>query len=424
MRPGWSRAIAAGAAGLLILAAGLAFSLRTHLPLRPRDEPLAPLATPPGITLQVAVKSGRDPFGAPPTIVFADAAGRTLYTHEDGPGGAGCDAACARSWRAAQAPPSAGPAGAWDITAAEGREWRYRQRLVYRFAGDLHPGDIKGDGADGVWHAAVFDPAAEAPLPLGIGLRDLPNAGGAALVDDRKMTLYAASSQAVGETSRWKPFRAPDMAASSGDFTVIARHDGIRQWAFRGQPLYRYVGDVRPDDANGAGLDPGVAVALWLRYFMPAEIVVRHAPGLGDILARRDGFALYARDRFIDADGHDFRTDHGAPAVGRALGTAACDVECTKAWHPMAAPPAAISSGYWDVLVREDGTRQWAYKGYALYTFAGDARPGEVNGNESYALMPLGQSDSLSLAVPIGGGGGPPRPGAGIGALFWRVAIP
>ena len=34
---------------------------------------------------------------------------------------------------------------------------------------------------------------------------------------------------------------------------------------------------------------------------------------------------------------------------------------------------------------RPDGARQWVYKGFALYTYAGD-KPGDINGNEIYDL--------------------------------------
>jgi len=39
----------------------------------------------------------------------------------------------------------------------------------------------------------------------------------------------------------------------SGDFSLITREDGARQWAFKGRPLYRWVDDKKPGDAKADG---------------------------------------------------------------------------------------------------------------------------------------------------------------------------
>ncbi len=421
--------------GLLVFAAAAAAGFLLFRPRPASEEALvAPAATPLGITLHGTRKGLRaEAFGTPVTILFADADGKTLYSFDkDGPDSPTCAGDCAKSWPPAAVPSNAAAEGDWSVIARlDGlRQWALRGRPFYTFSGDAGSGDSKGDGADGAWHAAQFQPAKDVILPLGIGLRELPNGGGQAFVDDRNLTLYARGSAGCAATagceSHWKPAPAPEIANRIGDFSVTGGEDGIRQWAYKGRPLYTFDGDLAPDDANGAGADPHFQVALYVRYFMPAEVSVRHAPGLGDILQTAAGMTLYARDRFIDADGHNFRTDHGAEVTGRALGTASCDVECTKTWHPLAAPAGALASGYWDIYVRADGTRQWAYKGYALYTYGGDRKPGEVNGNESYALMPIGQDDQFptALAAASAGGTGAPRAGIGVGAMFWRAAIP
>ena len=38
-------------------------------------------------------------------------------------------------------------------------------------------------------------------------------------------------------------------------------------------------------------------------------------------------------------------------------------------------------SGNWSVITRDDGTKQWAYKGKPLYTWAKDTKPGDVTGD-------------------------------------------
>ena len=42
-------------------------------------------------------------------------------------------------------------------------------------------------------------------------------------------------------------------AAALGDYTIITRADGARQWAFKGMPLYYFAKDAKPGDKNGDG---------------------------------------------------------------------------------------------------------------------------------------------------------------------------
>lgn len=65
-------------------------------------------------------------------------------------------------------------------------------------------------------------------------------------------------------------------------------------------------------------------------------------------------------------------------------GKSACNRGCDGAWTPVYAPPDSVSKGLWSVIVRDDGSRQWAYKGRPVYTLyhddpaapAGDGREG------------------------------------------------
>jgi predicted lipoprotein with Yx(FWY)xxD motif len=65
-----------------------------------------------------------------------------------------------------------------------------------------------------------------------------------------------------------------------------------------------------------------------------------------------------------------------------AAGKSNCNGGCAAAWPP-AAVAASIerASGDFTVVTRDDGALQWAYKGRPLYRFAGDARAGDLNGD-------------------------------------------
>jgi predicted lipoprotein with Yx(FWY)xxD motif len=438
---GWT-----GAACVALLAAGGAHWLPHREKLADENSP-APFATPAGITLQLRRVTGRARRGANPPV-YADANGMTLYFFDQDAalGKSTCSSECAATWPPAVAPKGATADGDWSLAArADGtRQWAYRGAPLYRFVHDEAIGEAKGDGTPG-WRVAVFHPDAGMASPDAIQVREIPDAGGAGLVDFQGTTLYVFDGDAAhslpscaggGDCARhWAPLEAPQIANATGDFSVIAHDDGITQWAYRHRPLYKFDGDERAGDANGIGIDARFRVALIVRYFMPADAMIRRTAELGTILTTQSGATLYERDRPASDEIHIFRESHGPPALGRSFGTATCDERCARGWLPFTAPPDALPRGYWDIARRADGRRQWAYKGYVLYTYASE-RPGEIRGNGIYDLAQV--SDGADALVA---GGATPRTspvagadpfvpaggdvaGIGVGAMFWHAVVP
>ena len=62
-------------------------------------------------------------------------------------------------------------------------------------------------------------------------------------------------------------------------------------------------------------------------------------------------------------------------------GKSACNGPCAANWIPLTADTSAMPSGDWSVIARDDGSKQWAYKGKPLYTYKSDANAGDVGGN-------------------------------------------
>ncbi|MFI4976756.1 MAG: hypothetical protein ACHP84_19665 [Caulobacterales bacterium] len=58
-----------------------------------------------------------------------------------------------------------------------------------------------------------------------------------------------------------------------------------------------------------------------------------------------------------------------------------CNDQCAAAWPPLAAAADAKANGDWTIIVRDDGKKQWAYKGRALYTWSKDFKPGDTTGD-------------------------------------------
>jgi predicted lipoprotein with Yx(FWY)xxD motif len=85
---------------------------------------------------------------------------------------------------------------------------------------------------------------------------------GKALVDAKGMTLYTFDRDAAGKSNcngqcaqNWPPLMATAGAAASGDWSVVTRDDGSKQWAYKGKPLYLWVKDTKPGEVTGDGVN-------------------------------------------------------------------------------------------------------------------------------------------------------------------------
>jgi predicted lipoprotein with Yx(FWY)xxD motif len=83
------------------------------------------------------------------------------------------------------------------------------------------------------------------------------------LTDSRGMTLYTFDKDAANSGRSvcndkcavlWPPLRAQASDTRTGDYTVVTRDDGTRQWAYKGKPLYLWVKDTKPGEKTGDGV--------------------------------------------------------------------------------------------------------------------------------------------------------------------------
>lgn len=89
--------------------------------------------------------------------LLADVNGRSLYTFDkDQPGKSECTLLCALAWPPFVAPVGATASGHWTVvTRPSGvTQWAYDGSPLYTYRFDSKRGDIRGDGAEGVWHVA------------------------------------------------------------------------------------------------------------------------------------------------------------------------------------------------------------------------------------------------------------------------------
>lgn len=82
------------------------------------------------------------------------------------------------------------------------------------------------------------------------------------LTDKAGMTLYTFDSDPTGGAKsmcngpcakNWPPLTASAGDSASGDWSIISRDDGGKQWAYKGKPLYLWVKDQHPGDKTGDG---------------------------------------------------------------------------------------------------------------------------------------------------------------------------
>jgi predicted lipoprotein with Yx(FWY)xxD motif len=83
---------------------------------------------------------------------------------------------------------------------------------------------------------------------------------------------------------------------------------------------------------------------------------------MGGMMTNSAGMTLYTFDK-----------DEG--------GKSACNGPCAGNWPPLMAAADAKASGDWTIFTRDDGSKQWAYKGKPLYSWSKDQKPGDMTGD-------------------------------------------
>ena len=83
------------------------------------------------------------------------------------------------------------------------------------------------------------------------------------LVGANSMTLYTFDRDVQGSGKsvcngpcavNWPPLMAVDTDKASGDYSIVTRDDGKKQWAIKGKPLYYWIKDTKAGDKTGDGV--------------------------------------------------------------------------------------------------------------------------------------------------------------------------
>ena len=97
----------------------------------------------------------------------------------------------------------------------------------------------------------------------------------------------------------------------------------------------------------------------------PPPLKWAKAGNLGTILIGPNGMTLYT-----------FVSDKGD-------GKSVCNGSCARKWPPLTASASAPApQAPLSVITRDDGSKQYAWKGKPLYYYAEDKKPGDTTGHE------------------------------------------
>jgi len=88
----------------------------------------------------------------------------------------------------------------------------------------------------------------------------------------------------------------------------------------------------------------------------------------------------------VSAEGMSLYTFDRDPADASK---SACNGQCAMNWPPLIAPASVMAHGDWQQISRDDGSRQWAYKGKPLYRWAKDQKPGDRSGDGAMGVWHL-----------------------------------
>jgi predicted lipoprotein with Yx(FWY)xxD motif len=87
---------------------------------------------------------------------------------------------------------------------------------------------------------------------------------GGLMTNSAGMTLYTFDKDVAGSgksacsgacATNWPPFMAGSNDQNGGDWSIVVRDDGARQWAWLGKPLYLWSKDQKPGDTAGDGFN-------------------------------------------------------------------------------------------------------------------------------------------------------------------------
>ena len=319
---------------------------------------------------------------------------------------------CAQVWPPAFAAADAKPVGQWSVVdRPDGRkQWAYEGWALYTSILDKESGDVNG--------ATLMDPEADlgssgalrrpitpqANAPAQFSIRTSMSGRSVALANG--YTVYSSERDSRHKSNctgscldTWQPILAAEFAHAMGEWTTFERSPGVKQWAYRGMPVYRYIPETRPYAQAGDDV-PGWQSVYTQKAPPPPKGFTTKDVGLGNVLGDDRGMTVY---RYNCTDDAYDQLSCDYPEAPQAYRLAICgggDADRCLRTFPYVVAPAGAKTGnhVWGTMYVDPKTGKrakagdagalnvWTYRGRPLYTFAGrngygDHKPGDANAN-------------------------------------------
>lgn len=309
---------------------------------------------------------------------------------------------CADAWPPVLADEGARPVGKWTIVSRPDglKQWAYDKWPLYTSALDKRPGDVLGGSTlfDFAEAGALRYPVAPDPnIPSQFRIHSTM-AGRLVTVKDG-WSVYASADDRRHKSNcadaclqTWEPILAAAYARAVGEWTTFERAAGVRQWAFRGMPVYRYRNDSKLHAQDGGDV-PGWRNVYTQAAPDPPKDLSLKVTSIGLVLGDKAGRTIY---RYICTDDayDQLACDH--PDTPQAYRFTVCGggspERCVKAFPYVLAPAGAKSANRtWSTMYidPETGRRTangqagalhvWTFRDRPVYTFADDKKPHDLN---------------------------------------------
>ncbi|MFD9412342.1 SCO0930 family lipoprotein [Streptomyces sp. NPDC059989] len=231
---------------------------------------------------------------------------------------------------------------------------------------------------------------------------------GSVLTDGAGLTLYRfdkdtakpSKSNCDGDCAKtWPVVAAGDATAAAGMDPAllgeVVRSDGTKQLTVAGWPAYRFNKDTKAGDLNGQGVG-----GVWFAFAPDGKKAAKAAPTAGGAAEAGAGLSVAKDpklgDHIVDGKGmtvYRFKPDTAWPMVSK------CEGDCVAKWPVVPPVDKANAKGITErnylVLDRPDGKKQQTVDCWPVYTFTGDKKPGDINGQGVggtwYAVSPDGK---------------------------------
>jgi predicted lipoprotein with Yx(FWY)xxD motif len=309
--------------------------------------------------------------------------------------------ACTDLWAPVLASGDAQPIEKWTVVPRKdgAKQWAYDGFALYTSVLDTAPGEVAGAPKKPRGDSPSYREPVQPPSDVPPAFEVRTTTKGRLLVTNSQQSVYFSDkdgthkSNCVAECAKtWQPILAPQVGQVTGDWSVFERSPGVRQWAFRGKPMYINVLDRENRSQEGSDVPGWHNVYTQLAPPPPKDFTTQ-VTSSGEVLADATGKTIYTyacADDSVDQLSCDHPTDTQAYRLGMC-GGGDPDRCLTTFPYVLASKGAVSTSQSWTVVHIDPKTgryarpeeagalRVWAYRQRPVYTYAGDKRPGDIN---------------------------------------------